>query len=191
MGFFDAVFGKKKLEPPKLDRLFAMSTAQISLETSLALVPAGRAGICFRPVASGTFRQTSDDMRELLQSAGADSGTTVEVTADDQGYTWVTFADPDFEDVVTTLHLASSELVDQGYGEQLLCAVFKFTGSEFDGDVFWIYTYKRGLWYPFVPTGRTSGRDNAGELRLQGIMANELPIEPELERWYALWNMPV
>jgi hypothetical protein len=35
------------------------------------------------------------------------------------------------------------------------------------------------------------GRDNALELRLQGLLANDLPIEPELERWYPLWDAPV
>jgi hypothetical protein len=190
MGFFDTLFGRTKLEPPKLDRLFAMSTAYVTMDSALGLHHAGRGGICFRPVSSGTFEQSARDMRELLESAGAESGTRIDVTKDEHGFTWVTFEDDDLDDVVTALHLASSELEAQGYGEQLLCALFRFRGDGHD-PVYWVYAYKRGTWYPFVPTGTTSGRDNAFELRLQGIMAGELPVEPELERWFPLWGSPV
>ena len=53
-----------------------------------------------------------------------------------------------------------------------------------------VYAYKRGTFYPFVPReGRR--RDNALELRLQAALAAELPLEPELERWYPVWDSPV
>jgi hypothetical protein len=53
-----------------------------------------------------------------------------------------------------------------------------------------VYAYKRGAFYPFVPRGER-GRDNAMELRLQAGLGRELPIEPELERWYPVWDAPV
>ena len=33
--------------------------------------------------------------------------------------------------------------------------------------------------------------DNAEELRLSALGKAELPVEPVLERWYALWGIPV
>ena len=33
-------------------------------------------------------------------------------------------------------------------------------------------------------------RDNTLELRVQSMLRSELPLEPELERWYAVWDAP-
>ncbi len=52
-----------------------------------------------------------------------------------------------------------------------------------------VYGYKRGTFYPFAPReGKV--RDNTLELRVQSMLAHELPLEPELERWYAVWDSP-
>ncbi len=87
----------------------------------------------------------------------------------------------------------------QGFGEQLLAAVFRFTGEP-GGDhgraVYWVYNFKRGRYYPFVPrpgapAGGQGSRDNAYELHLLSVMEKELPVEKELDRWYALWGLPL
>jgi len=54
-----------------------------------------------------------------------------------------------------------------------------------------IYNVKRGSWYPFVPAPGARERDNERELRLKAQLGNELPFEPELERWLPLWGTPV
>ena len=54
----------------------------------------------------------------------------------------------------------------------------------------WIYNYKRGAFYPFVPAGGGQQRDTERELRLKAQIGAELPIEPELERWFPLWGIP-
>jgi hypothetical protein len=53
-----------------------------------------------------------------------------------------------------------------------------------------LYNYKRGTFYPFVPD-RNRTRDNAFELRLSSVLRGELQIETELEKWYALWGIPL
>ena len=53
-----------------------------------------------------------------------------------------------------------------------------------------IYGFKRGAFWPFVPTGEDQERDNAAgaaEERAQG----ELPIEPDLARWLGLFDAPL
>ena len=50
--------------------------------------------------------------------------------------------------------------------------------------VYWIYNYKRGAFYPFVPAAGEQQRDNERELRLKAQIGTELPIEAELERWF-------
>jgi hypothetical protein len=96
--------------------------------------------------------------------------------------------DPEFEDLVTTMHLASSTLEEQGFGKALLAALFGFNHPE-RGKVYLVYNFKRGKFYPFVPRPNHT-RDNAFELRIKAVMQNELPIEQELERWYPLWDIP-
>src|SRR5204862_210675 len=83
---------------------------------------------------------------------------------------------------VTTIHVAAQSMTDDGFGEQLLCALFGFE----PGSVRFVYNFKRGTFYPFVPQG-TNTRDTERELQLQARLEGELPIEAELERGYTLW----
>jgi hypothetical protein len=42
-----------------------------------------------------------------------------------------------------------------------------------------------------VPAKGSQQRDSERELRLKAQIGAELPIEPELERWFPLWGIPV
>ena len=187
--FFDALFGRTRPEPPKVDRLFAIGTAEVSLEAQLRLTPAQDAGISFRPVESAYFEQMTTDLNQLLAISAKDTGTQVKTLTDEYGFRWVVLNDDAFEDLVATIHITSETLIDQQFGEQLLAAVFRFNTPE-NRPVYWIYNYKRGSFYPFVPEQGTRKRDNAYELRLSSAMEKELPIEAELERWYPIWDIP-
>ena len=68
MGLRDVLFGKKKLAEPKDDRLFALTTAAVTLETELGLKTAGVAAIAFKPQSSGEFRSAFDDVDQLLEA---------------------------------------------------------------------------------------------------------------------------
>ena len=111
----------------------------------------------------------------------------IERKSDDFGFEWLVIRDPDFEDLVTTVHLIDSELVTRGFGTQLLAAVFRFDGKK---TVYWIYGYKQGTFWPFVPKGEKE-RDNAEELELKAKLEGEMPIEPDLSRWFALYGAPL
>jgi hypothetical protein len=190
MGLFDVLTGKRKMKAPAPDRLFAMSTAAITLEMTLQLHTTGKAAIVFQPLATADFESIVTDMEEVLRGTGDDAGTTVDRKDDDFGYRWMTLSDPDFEDLVVGINVVSQAIQDGGYGERILCAVFSFRDAQ-DRPVYLIYNYKRGAWYPFVPAGGAQQRDNERELRLKAQIGNELPIEPELERWFPLWGIPI
>ena len=190
MGFLDALLGgRRKLSAPAPDRLFAMTTAQVALEAELDLQHRGVAGIVFQPIATGDFRQLVKESEELLRSAAEDTGATVSSAEDEFGYRWIKVEDPDFEDLVVSLNLVSGQLQSGGYGDRLLCCVFPF--QEDGRRVYFIYNFKRGSYYPFVPAGGQKQRDTERELQLKAQVASELPIEPELERWYPLWDIPL
>ena len=77
----------------------------------------------------------------------------------------------------------------KGFGSQLLAATFKFDGGEHP--VYWIYGFKRGTFWPFVPKDEGHERDNAEELELKAKLDGELPIEQDLSRWFALFDAPL
>jgi hypothetical protein len=194
MGIFDSLFGRQKPVPVGPERLFAMSTAQITLETSQSLTPSGTAAMCFKGVASGPFAQIQSELDQMLKVAAKnDSTVNYRTFKDDFGYSWLIFDSADFQELVTTIHVASRTLLDEGYGSQLLFAIFAFKTSA-STSMYWIYNYKRGTFFPFVPTVSTSDklrqRNNPEELRLAAAMDKELPMEPDIERWYPVWDLP-
>ena len=189
MGFLDVLTGKRKIKGPAPDRVFAMATAGPVLETSMGLKP-GRAAIVFQPLATSDFDQIVADMEEVLKGTGDELGTTIEKQDDKFGYRWMILADPDFEDLVVGVNGVSTALQAGGYGERVLAAVFAFRDAQ-DRPVYWIYNYKRGAFYPFVPSGGEQQRDSERELQLQAQIGSELPVEAELERWFPLWDIPI
>jgi hypothetical protein len=188
LGLRDVLFGRKKLAEPHDDRLFALTTAAVTLQIELGLKTAGVGAISFKPQSSGEFRSAFDDVDKLVESVAQSSGSTVERKTDDYGYDWVIVRDPDLEDLVTSTHAIASGLTEQGFGSQLLAAAFKFDGDEHP--VYWIYGFKRGTFWPFVPIGDQK-RDNARELELKAKLEKELPVEQDLTRWLALFDAPI
>jgi hypothetical protein len=189
MGLRDALFGRRGLKKAQRDALFALPAAAVTMEVELGLRPDGVAAVIFKPLSAGEFVRAENELQELLDVAARESSSRIERTTDSYGYEWLVVRDQDFEDLVATLHLIGSELASRGFGEQLLAAAFKFAGGRLP--VLWIYGYKRGAFWPFVPTGEGQERDNAEELELKAKLERELPIEPDLSRWFGLFGPPL
>jgi hypothetical protein len=190
VGFLDILRGRRELKQPAPDRLFAMTTAYVKLETELNQRSSGKSAIVFQPLATADFDGIVRDMEEVLQGTGSDTGTTIARNDDEFGYRWMVLADPDFDDLVVGLNAVSTALQAGGYGDRILCAVFAFR-DERDQPLYWIYNFKRGSFYPFVPAGGGQQRDNERELRLKAQIGADLPVEAELERWFPLWGIPI
>jgi hypothetical protein len=190
MGLFDVISGKRKLKQPAPDRLFALSTAYVTLQTELELTSTGAAGIVFQPLDTADFNAIVKDMEEVVRGTAGDTGTKVESSDDSFGYRWIVLRDDEFEDLVVGVNAVSTALEAGGYGERVLCAVFPFKDAP-GRAAYWIYNYKRGAFYPFVPAEGEQQRDNERELRLKAQIGPELPVESELERWFPLWDMPI
>jgi hypothetical protein len=189
VGLRDVLLGKKKLAGPARERLFALTTAAVTLDTELGLRTGGAAGVVFKPLSAGEFVRAENDLQQLLDSVATDSGSKLERREDSFGYTWIIVRDPDLEDQVATIHAVAQGLEEQGFGGQLLAAVFKFEGGKHP--VYWIYGYKRGAFWPFVPTGEDQKRDNAEELELKAKLEKELPVEQDLTRWFGVFDAPL
>ena len=188
MGFLDTLLGRTKPVQPKLDALFSLPTAAVTLQASMGFVPTGTGSVCFRAAEGRAFQDIEAEIRELL-SMGADAAQ-VEVTNDSYGFTWLVcrHSSDDMEALVTDLHAVNRSLADGGFGPQLLCTLVGFTDPR-DRKLGIVYLYKRGTFYPFAPT-TGEHRDNALELEVRGNVGSDLKIEPELNRWFPVWGAP-
>ena len=195
MGLRDTLFGRHQVKGPAPDRLFAITTAYVTLQAEHGVVPAGKAAIVFQALQTSEFEATLRDMEEVVKATGGDSATSVATQDDSYGYRWMVLSNPpgapSIEDLAVGINAVSGSIETAGHGERLLCAVFAFVDAQ-KHPIYFIYNYKRGYWYPFVPQpGAQQERNTERELQLKAQMAEELPIEPELERWFPLWGIPI
>ena len=188
MGILSTLFGRNKLKKGNREQFFSAITAGISLSGRTDLRLSHKAGLVFNPVESSFFDNLDKELRELLVVSGKATGTKCEVKDDTFGTRWVVLEDEDFDDLATTIHMVGETITDHGFGDRILAAVFGFT---YEGKkAYWIYNVKRGIFYPLVLQTERQ-RDNHAEMRLSGLMQEEkLPLEKNLELWYALWGIP-
>jgi len=203
MGFLDVLTGRRKLAGPAPDRLFAITTAHVALTSEHSIYPTGSAAIVFQALATSEFETALREMEEVVKATGGESGTSVSTQDDSYGYRWMTLrnppASPSVEDLAVGINAVAGSIETAGHGERLLCAVFAFEHRPGGPDqsqggerTYFIYNYKRGFWYPFVPApGGAQERSTERELQIKAQIERELPIEPELERWFPLWGIPI
>jgi len=196
VGLLDSILGRSKPAKPDLDQLFGLPSAAITLEASLGFTSTGTGSVAFRAPEGRAFADVQADVQALLDAGG---GPRVDVSVDSFGYTWLVLRKdpPDLPSLVTDLHAVNSTLQDSGFGPTLLCSLVSFTdGSRTFGLV---YLFKRGTFYPFAPAvgdGRTidgdtpQRRDNLLEIQLRDLLKDDLRIEPEVTRWFAVWGAP-
>ena len=67
MGFLDSILGKTRLPEAKTDKLFAISTAAITLEANLGLKPDGAAAVCIKPMDSSRYEAARAEVEDLLK----------------------------------------------------------------------------------------------------------------------------
>lgn len=195
MGLRDILTGRHQVKGPAPDRLFAITTAYVDLQAEHQVQPAGSAAIVFQALATSEFESTLKDMEEVVTATGGDNGTTVSTQDDEYGYRWMILRSPEgapsVEDLAVGINAVSSSIETAGFGERLLCAVFAFADAK-GRPIYFIYNYKRGAWYPFVPApGGAQERSTERELQLKAQVGSELPLEGEIERWFPLWGIPI
>ncbi|WP_254545428.1 PspA-associated protein PspAB [Halomarina pelagica] len=186
--------------PASPEDLFGMSTAYMTMEADLGYDPAGAAALCFAGVDSTDFERTEREVERILEAGEVETGTTARFETDSHGYQWVVLEDPDFEDLVTSIHFAADTFIEEGFGDRLLAALFAFEkrdgpkgrrigdGATVEGGkpVYWIYSFRRGAYYPFAPRPGHE-RDSSAEFKLQSVLDGELTVEEDKEYWYPLW----
>jgi len=188
VGILSSFFGRTKIRGGNRDPYFSVITSAISLAGDTQLRPLEKAGLVFNPVDTSFFQNLDTEIRDILKISGDATGTRHEVVDDNLGTRWVVLDDHDFEDLVSVIHIVGETITEHGFGDRLLAAVFSF---DYEGlRAYWVYNIKRGKFYPLVLVGDRE-RDNRAEMRLSTLMEREkLPVESNLEQWYALWGIP-
>lgn len=179
-----------------IQRISAIATALPTLADKLELQPQGRAGLCLRPSSPGGRGKAApwtEDTVSLLVCDALSSDIGVpsvpfRIEKDSFGYLWVVFRDPSYEALATAAGRVADAAARQGYGSRLVVTLFPFKKGQ--RDVFWIFSFASGRFYPFVPMGE-SQRDSELELSMARAVRMALPVDPALERWRGLWGAPV
>ncbi len=208
MGLLNTLLGRTKPVQSNLDALFALPSASITLQSAAGMSCSGNAGVCFKPPSGQGFE---DMQAEVVKLLSMDGSAGLRRAKDSYDYDWLLVENADIEELVTQVHLVNSSLSDAGWGPQLLCSVFGLAelpsetddsgdsttglptagpGSVLPSTAFLVYLFKRGTFYPFVPVG-PERRDIEQELRLKSLVADDLVIESDLDRWFPLWDLPV
>ena len=189
----DILFGRKKLKEPAAERLFALSTAAVTLDTECSLKPAGDSALIFKPMSAGEFTSTENDAEELLRSVAQGSGSEIDRKTDSFGFEWVIVRDPQLDDQVAGVHALASELEQHGFGGQLLAAAFRFDGGDVGRQrarLLDLRLQDRNV-VAVHPDRRETGAGQRQRARAEGEAREELPIEPDLSKWLALFDAPI
>jgi hypothetical protein len=174
---------------PDLDHMDALALAGPFLEIDAGMVASGIGSICYRGTDEPAFRAVEKDARDLLTQLGL-SPRAAEVRVDEHGFKWLVVSRGPalYPSLVTDLRAASRVFVDNGFGAQLLCAMTVFEGLARTQAAL-VYLYKRGTVYPFAPRAEKT-RNNRLELAIKNAIEGFVPVESDLEQWFALWDAP-
>ncbi|MDI2124782.1 PspA-associated protein PspAB [Yinghuangia seranimata] len=196
MGFWDTVLGRTKPVRPNLDRLFDVPSAALTLQAATGFAPTGRGTVCFAAVEGTAFTRVREEVGALLNAGTAGTvgsepvGAPVEFSKDSYGYHWllVRRAPDDLASLVNDVHAVNTSLEESGFGPHLLCSLVWF-GDAGTRSLALVYLYKRGTFYPFAPLPGDK-RDSPLELQTKALLEHELPVEPDLTRWFPIWGAP-
>ncbi|WP_438295067.1 PspA-associated protein PspAB [Streptomyces sp. HUAS TT7] len=190
MGFLDILLGRTRPAAPDLDRLFGLPSAAVTLQAAAEFTPTGRGSVCFTTVEGPAFARIRQDMTDLLNADTERDPSSIEFSRDSYGYSWLLSrrGPDDLASLVGDLHAVNTALEGSGFGPQLLCSLVGFGNAE-GRTLALVYLYKRGSFYPFAPLPGEK-RDNALELRIRAVVADDLHIESDLSRWFPVWGAP-
>jgi len=80
VSFWDSILGRRKPVQAKLDALFALPGAAITLQTAAGFTPTGVGSVCYREAEGAAFAQTQADVVALhagAEALAADCGVTI------------------------------------------------------------------------------------------------------------------
>jgi hypothetical protein len=221
MGLLDTILGRTKPVQANLDALFALPSASITLQSAAATSCSGHAGVCFKPPTGQGFEDMQAEVVKLLSMDGTGALRKAEdaygyhwlVLEDadiEELVTQIHLVNSSLSDagwgpqllcsVFGLARLTASDSPDAGAPDTFDTVEAAATdpmpeptagpGRVLPSSAYVVYLFKRGTFYPFVPDGHEH-RDLEQELKLKSLLAGDLTLESDLDRWFPLWDLPV
>lgn len=141
------------------------------------------------------FQEMESELRKFLDSIRPEFDINYNLSTDSYGYMWVTFDGQKIEDLLAGVNSVADTVIERGFKDQLLAAVFEFqaqgeSSRTFSTYQYLIYNYKRTRYYPFVPTG-SDKRNTEAEMKIMSAVSDEMAFEKDMGLWYPIWNLPL
>ena len=188
VGLLKTLFGHGKRGQSQRKRYFSIVRALDSLRNRDDVRLGQKAGVVFHPTKSEFFCNLNSKLQYMPNMSVRNINNPYEIKDDTFGTRWVIANNSHWEELADTVHVIGETITQNGHGDRILAAVFQI---DFEGkNAYWIYSLKHGNYSPFVPANGQL-RDNDTEIRLGALMEEEqIPVERNLEQWYALWGIP-
>ncbi|MCY0880798.1 MAG: hypothetical protein OWS74_02285 [Firmicutes bacterium] len=184
MKWLDVFLGRTRFATAADDNLLKLSSVADDIHFRLQSDYAAETALVIRRVDNAAYEHIEEDLQMCLSLGGRAMPTTVRSTNDGQGWHWIILTGTALDDTLNGMHLAADLLTQSGYGDGLLAALIAFSPRWF-----LVYNYARAAFYPFVPLPDYR-RNEAREIRIAATLKPWLPVENDINRWYALWNPP-
>ncbi|MDA1188542.1 MAG: hypothetical protein O2854_02510 [Chloroflexi bacterium] len=186
MGFFGNLLGRSN--KPRKGRFLKAVDALESLKIKSDFRTTGKIGIVFNPSDEMFFKNLGRELMRILHDHPATSGVRFELIDDAYTSRWIALEDRDFVRLANAALLVGNTFIEREFRKRLLAIAVPI---EYERQkAYWIYSYKRDKFHPFIPTGEKS-RDGKAEMKLGDVMKGEgVSVEGTLELWYPLWGIP-
>jgi hypothetical protein len=178
------------------DLIFSLSSSHITLDTKIGLVTTGRCALIIKTNSGQYFREMEQEVKRFLDVMEREELSAFDLhydtITDYQDYLWILLYGKRIEDLLAGLTAVGDLVVERGFSNQMLAAVFQFYNERDNKSSFLIYDYKWNKFYPFVPVNhKRKTRDTIEEMRIMETMVDEMPFEKDKDLWHPLWNLPL
>jgi hypothetical protein len=178
------------------DLIFSLSSSHITLDTKIGLVTTGRCALVIKTNSGQYFREMEQEVKRFLDAIEREESSAVDLhydtITDYHDYLWIVLYGKRIEDLLAGLTAVGDLVIERGFSNQMLAAVFQFYSERDNKSSFLIYDYKWNKFYPFVPIShKRKTRDTTEEMRIMETIVDEMPFERDKDLWRPLWNLPL
>ncbi|MBM3945106.1 MAG: hypothetical protein FJ317_06410 [SAR202 cluster bacterium] len=186
MGFLGGLFGGRKA--PRKGKFVKAIDIMQTMSAKSDLRPTNKIGIVCNPGTEDFFKRLDRELTTILMGHPATKGTRFQLIDDAYTSRWIVFDDRDVSRLTNAAVLVANAFTEREYKKRLLAVAVQVEYER--RKAYWIYSYKRERFYPFIPTGEKT-RDGKAEIRLGEMMERAgVSVERTLELWYPLWGIP-
>ena len=190
MGLLDALLGRTQAGAPDLDQLFARARRRAHPRGRRRAAP-DRARLGLLPRGRGR-RFGAAQRRRRSSCSTPTAARRSSAPVDSYGYTWLLVrARParTWPAWSPTCTRSTRPLRTPGFGPSLLCSLVGFADADGPAGSGWSTCTSAAPSTRSRPTGASSATTR-WSCRSAALLGDDLPVEPDLSRWFPVWGAP-